>query len=118
MNEIKNLICIECPRGCDLKVSLSNKEVISIEGNFCPKGKAYAISEASRPMRTLTSSVRLNSGEMVSVKTDKEIAKDKIMFVQSRINETHATKPIIIGQILYKNIDGEGANLVATKNIK
>lgn len=39
--EEKNLICICCPLGCPLTVTLENGEVISVTGNTCPRGAAY-----------------------------------------------------------------------------
>jgi len=40
----KDFVCIECPRGCALHVEGENG-AWSVSGNFCPKGKAYALSE-------------------------------------------------------------------------
>ena len=34
--EEKNLICINCPLGCPLTVTMENGEVKSVSGNTCP----------------------------------------------------------------------------------
>ena len=73
--EKKNFVCIECPRGCALAVTVGDG--ISVEGNFCPKGKAYAEAEVTCPRRIVTSSVRGEYG-MISVKTDRPVKKTKI----------------------------------------
>ncbi len=38
--EEKNLICINCPLGCPLTVTLENGEVKTVTGNTCPRGEA------------------------------------------------------------------------------
>jgi len=111
-----DLICIECPRGCNIKVTLNENKIEKIEGNSCPKGKSYAESEVIAPVRVLTSTIRLRTEEMLSVKTDKPIPKEKIFEVMKIINKIKAEKPVKIGDILYKKIVGE-ANLVSTKSV-
>ena len=41
----KELICITCPMSCHLKAVLENDEVVSVSGNTCPRGEAYAKKE-------------------------------------------------------------------------
>jgi CxxC motif-containing protein len=113
----RKLICIECPRGCELTAQIENGTVTAVTGNFCAKGKRYAESECIAPRRVLTTTVRLSSGEMLPVKTDREILKNKLFDVMAIINTVIISKPVTIGQVLFENLDGNGANLVATKNM-
>ena len=69
------LTCIECPMGCELEVQTLDAKVVSVEGNGCPRGKAYAQNEMVCPRRVLTTSIRATNGKMVSVKTDAPIKK-------------------------------------------
>jgi CxxC motif-containing protein len=119
MNETvtRKLICIECPRGCELTATVQDGAVTAVTGNFCAKGKRYAESECVAPRRVLTTTIRLTGGEMLSVKTDREILKDKLFEVMAAVNKVIASAPVSIGQVLADNIDGDGANLVATKDI-
>ena len=39
--ERKKLICIGCPKGCELTVFLGGKQVTKVEGNHCKKGAVY-----------------------------------------------------------------------------
>ena len=41
----KQFVCISCPMGCPLRVWEENGEV-KVEGNTCPRGKAYGIPDA------------------------------------------------------------------------
>ena len=110
------LICIECPVGCRIEVTLDGKNVTAVTGNACPRGKAYAESEVVCPMRVVTSTVRSDTGALVPVKTDRPVRKSEIFAVMEKINKTLCRTPVRIGDILYKNIS-DGANLVATGNL-
>lgn len=38
----RNLTCIGCPMGCQLTAELAGGEVVSVRGNTCARGEAYA----------------------------------------------------------------------------
>ena len=42
--EKRELICIGCPMGCPLTVTLDGGAVVTVQGNTCPRGDAYAVS--------------------------------------------------------------------------
>ena len=113
----RNLTCIICPKGCNLKVEIENEEIKSIEGNTCKRGYDYAISEVTNPVRTITSTVKLEIGKMLSVKTNKPIPKELIFKCMKEINKVVAKPPIKIGDVLIENILETGSNIVATQNI-
>ena len=54
------LICINCPRGCHLNVKKVDGE-IRVTGNSCPRGMTYAISEMTNPLRTVTTTLPIDS---------------------------------------------------------
>ena len=113
---MKELTCIICPRGCRLTIDANN----NVSGNFCPRGKTYAISELSNPVRSITSSIRVTNREdtLVSVKTSGPIPKGKIFDVMKEIDQIGVEAPVEIGQIAKKDILGLGIDIVITKNIK
>lgn len=108
---MRELICIECPRGCRL-LAEKNENGVNVTGNFCPKGKAYAQAELTEPRRVLTSTVRAKDC-MVPVKTDRPVKKELIFALMQKIRGAKLLKNAEIGDIIIENIDGEGANLVA-----
>ncbi len=112
----RNLTCIVCPRGCSLCVELDGKNVLSVTGNLCPRGKKYAEDECTHPMRTVTSTVKTNSGGVISVKTDRAIPRENVFDCMKLINEATATLPVHIGDIIIH--DAYGANVVATQNME
>ena len=115
--EIKKLTCIECPRGCSLKVTLENGVATNVRGNFCPRGKKYAESEVVRPVRVLTTTVRAENGRMVSVKTDAPVSKDLLFDALDKLKSVTCSVPIKIGDIVVENIF-EGVNVISTCNVE
>jgi len=113
----KSLICVECPRGCGLTVETENGGVFKDTGNFCATGKSYAGAAVIAPKRILTTTIRLTSGDMLPVKTDRAVDKSKLFDIMKRINVISVPPPVGIGRIIAKNIDGDGANLIAAKEI-
>lgn len=112
---IKTLTCIECPIGCEIEVTEENGVVLSVNGNACPRGKAYAEAEVICPKRVVTSTVRAENGEMIPVKTDKPVRKDAIFAVMQKINATTCKLPVKLGDVLVENICDD-ANLIVTGN--
>ena len=117
--EKRELICIGCPLGCPLNVALENDEIISVTGNTCPRGDAYARKEVTNPTRIVTSTVRVNGGTyaMVSCKTASDIPKDKIFAVTDCLKTVCINAPVSIGDVLFENVAGTGVDIIATKNI-
>ena len=117
--EERRLTCIGCPLGCALTVTLANDEVVSVTGNTCKRGDDYARKEVTHPTRIVTSTVLVEGGEipMVSVKTQNDIPKEKIMDIMKEINALRVKAPVHIGDVLLENICGTGVNLIATKQV-
>jgi CxxC motif-containing protein len=116
----KNLICIECPKGCGLSLDIENCRIVNVTGNACPKGKEYAISEIEHPSRILTSTA-LAEGlalRMIPVRTDSAIPKAKILEAMEEIKKIRINKPVSIGEIIVKDFLGLGVNLVSTRQIE
>lgn len=102
------LICIKCPRGCNIKIDGEN-----ISGNLCPRGKEYAIEEMTCPMRTVTALVKTMNSEILPVKTAKEVPKSKISDVLKVISELQI-KDAKYGDVLVQNICDTGVDIVVT----
>ncbi len=115
--EKKELICIGCPMGCPITVTLDNGAIVEVTGNTCPRGKSYAEKEVTNPTRIVTSTVRVEGGErpLVSVKTKEDVPKDKIFACMEEINAAVAKAPIKIGDVILENVAGTGIPVVATK---
>ena len=114
---VRELTCIVCPKGCPLKVELENGEVVKIDGETCPRGKKYAIDECTHPMRTITSTVRAENGEIVPVKTSVTIPKELMFDCMKEINRATVKLPAHIGDVVIANLLGTGADVIVTANV-
>ncbi len=114
----RELICIGCPMGCPVTVQMNGTQVISVSGNTCPRGDAYARKEVTNPTRIVTSTVKVEGGSvgMVSVKTKEDIPKDKIFDCVRALKDITVKAPIRIGDVILADAAGTGVDVVATKN--
>ena len=117
--EKRELICIGCPMGCPLTVTLDGGAVVTVQGNTCPRGDAYARKEVTAPTRIVTSTVRVIGGTlaMVSCKTRSDIPKGQIFDVVRALKDVEVSAPVAIGQVLVENAAGTGVDIIATKNV-
>lgn len=114
---MKNLICIVCPRGCRLAVDEENDYTVS--GNMCPRGVEYGKNEILNPVRTLTTTVRIESKHirLCPVRTDKPIPKGKMFEAVRVLNALSLKAPVKIGDIALKNILKTDSNVIVTRDI-
>lgn len=119
MSEERQLTCIGCPRGCSLKVYLNGTTVVDVTGNACKRGAAYGEKECTNPTRIVTSCVKVKDGveNVVSVKTEEDIPKEKIFQCLEALRNVVVEAPITINDIIIKNVADTGINIIATKNI-
>lgn len=112
---MKELICINCPRGCRLTVDDS----FNVSGNFCPRGEKYAKDELTHPVRTLTSTIKIINSEesRAPVKSNKPLPKELIFKAMDEINKVTLSAPLKIGDIAIKNIFNLDIDIIITKNI-
>ena len=117
--ETRNVTCIQCPMGCLVTVVMEAGEIVSVSGNTCKRGEAYARKELTHPTRILTSTVRVLGGVLpvVSVKTSVDIPKECIEKVMEEINNMKVSAPVQIGDVLLEDIAGTGADIIATKYV-
>ena len=122
---MREMICINCPIGCNLKVYGDNEENIRVEGNKCPRGLQYGKDEVLNPKRMVTSSVPLRKDEntgiyqMISVKTSEAVPKELIFSVIKEIKsidlKSNGIKKIEVGDVLLENVCNTGVDIVATQ---
>ncbi len=113
---MKDLVCIRCPRGCALHIDDNG----GVTGNYCPKGKDYALSELTDPKRMVSTLVRVSNRKdtMLSVRTSEPISKDLVFDVIECLKDIKVRAPIEIGTLILTNIFETGVDIIATKSIK
>ena len=117
--ETIRLICIGCPMGCPLEVEKEGGTVVSVRGNSCPRGDAYARKEVTHPTRVVTTTVRVRGGTlpMAPCKSRSDLPKDKIFEVIRALKAVEVTAPVTIGQVILPDAAGTGVDVIATKSV-
>lgn len=116
----KKLICIVCPNGCEITAETDGSgKVISVEGQSCSRGRDYAVQEMTDPRRTLTTSIRIEHGQMplASVRLTAPVPKDMIFKVMDCIRKIRMNAPVKSGTVAVRDILGLGADLIITRDV-
>ncbi len=114
-----DLICIGCPMGCNMHVTIDEEGVFTVTGNTCPNGERYAKTELTKPQRQVTSTVRVLGGalDVVPVKTAAPVPKEKIFDCVRAMKGLAVPAPVDLGQVLSENLADTGVDLIATKAV-
>jgi len=98
-----------------LTVSGSEAGII-VEGNKCRRGIEFAEAEISNPTRTLTTTVRTKfpGVPVISVRTDGEIPKDKIMDAMHELSEVVISTELGCGDTVLENVADTGVSVIVT----
>lgn len=119
MTEKRELICIGCPMGCPMIVTLEGGTVQSVEGNTCKRGDDYARREVIAPMRMLTTTLPVLGGDRatVVVKTNGEVPKALLLDCARALRDVKVTAPVKFGEVVVKNILDTGVDVIAVKEV-
>jgi CxxC motif-containing protein len=112
------MICINCPKGCELEVSRADDGTVTVTGHTCPRGEEYGRSELVNPTRMVTGLVRVaGMRKPLPVKTKTAIPKGKIDAVLFAMHQAAVQLPVSIGDVIIPDVAGTGVDLVATANM-
>jgi CxxC motif-containing protein len=119
MEELIKIICISCPQGCALEVTVEGKTVTKVDGASCKQGKVYAELEIADPRRMIASTVRVKNGfhPLVPVYTKMPIPKNLIHNVLQDLRNVELTAPVAIGTIVIKNVLGTGIDIITSRDM-
>jgi CxxC motif-containing protein len=108
------LICINCPKGCELDVEVSG-DAIAVKGHACPRGEVYGRAEATNPTRMVTGLVKVaGSRRPLPVKTRAAIPKGMIAEVTNLLANTTVVSPKCTGDVIIPDVCGTGVDVVVT----
>ncbi len=118
IGEKKEMICINCPIGCQLTAE-KTAEGFCVTGNNCPRGEKYAIAELTHPTRTLTTTVRVanRQGVYLPVKTSAPISKEKLFDAMKMLSGVSVNAPVQQGEVVFAGICGE-SDIIATGSVE
>ena len=116
MKNTRELTCIVCPKGCQLRVTASECGELLVQGHACPRGKQYAIDECTHPVRTLTTTARTQNGGVIAVKTAGSIPKELMFEAMGEINKATVSLPARVGDCVISDLLGTGIDVIVTAN--
>jgi CxxC motif-containing protein len=119
MVEKRRLICISCPVGCELDVTLDEGKIVNVEGNSCKLGLDYAEQEIFDPRRMVASTVKVKNGfhPLVPVYTEKPIPKPKIFEVLAELRDIELEAPVAVNDVVIENVLDTGINVIASRDM-
>ena len=114
---MKSYYCIECPNGCQLTAIGSGFEMV-VEGNKCAKGREFAEMETKNTLRTLTTTVKTKFPgiPVISVRTDGEIPKDKLMDAMRVLSDVVVEEELECGDVIVEDIVKTGVSVIITSS--
>ena len=117
--EKRELICIGCPMGCPLTVTLDGGAVVIVQGNTCPRGREFAVSEMTAPKRTICSTVRtaFPDAPVLPVRVSADIPKERIFDVMDALKTVTVSERIGRGDVLIPDVLGLGVDVIATSSL-
>lgn len=114
----KEIMCVLCPNSCCLKVEYNEhtKEIVSLSGNKCKRGRGFAEQEITNPLRTLTYSIIVEGGTLplVSTRSKEPIPFCEIIKTAEQLRKIRLAAPIKSGDVIFEN---DICTIIATKNI-
>ena len=116
----QTVTCINCPVGCRMTVTLSDAgEFISVSGNTCLRGAAYARQECTLPERMITAVIPVEGSPVpLSVKTAQPVPKSMIQDVMRELGRVRLSLPVSAGQVVIADVLGTGSDIIATRSLK
>ncbi|MDF1521112.1 MAG: DUF1667 domain-containing protein [Brevefilum sp.] len=119
MVEKRKLICVSCPVGCELEVTLDGNEIVEVEGNTCKLGIDYAEQELFDPRRMVASTVKVKNGyhPLVPVYTEKPVPKPKIFDVLAELRKVEIEAPVSVNDVVIENVLDTGINVIASRDM-
>lgn len=111
-------ICIVCPLSCDLVLTDEDGE-LTVEGNTCRRGEAYAKSEHTNPVRMITTTVSLAGAgrKLLPVISSEAVPKKQLMDCLDRLYSLTVKAPVKAGDVVVKDIMGTGVDILAAKTV-
>ena len=112
---ITNLICISCPKGCNLTIDDSEGSELKVTGYNCKRGLKYAISEMTHPERVLTTTLPIESGGVAAVRTASPIPKKLLREAMELLKNVTVPKDAKFGDVVVPDLLHTGIGVMITR---
>lgn len=112
-----SVTCPICPNGCQIVI---DPQTGAVSGNRCPRGLSFASQERIRPMRTLTTTLRVEGGPvpLISVRSDRAFPREELKEAARRLRNCRVRPPVHRGDCLAElQIGGETVRMLAGEDL-
>ena len=112
-----SVTCPICPNGCQIVI---DPQTGAVSGNRCPRGLSFASQERIRPMRTLTTTLRVEGGPvpLISVRSDRAFPREELKEAAWRLRNYRVRPPVHRGDCLAElQIGGETVRMLAGEDL-
>lgn len=111
--------CIKCPLSCQIELVEENNEILKVEGHTCNQGEKYVPEEFTNPVRTLTTTVRIQKGVLpvLPVRSENPLLKNLTRRCVEELSIVRVNAPVTCGDIICKNILDTGIDIVASRDL-
>ena len=104
--------CTTCPNGCQVRW---DEKTGTFSGNRCMRGSRFAMQERTAPVRTVTTTIRTESGGLIPVRTAGKVDKASVLPLVGKLREiTTGDKHHVGEEICDIIIDGKDIRILST----
>ncbi len=112
------LTCIVCPVGCRMELHRDGEE-LTVTGNRCKRGEAYAREEASDPRRMVTATCAISGGPVgrIPIRSSAAVPVEAIPAFLNAIYILRLSAPVSCRSRVGENLAGTGIDVIATMTV-
>jgi CxxC motif-containing protein len=116
------LTCIICPIGCPLNAGADGSGAVTVTGNRCPRGAAYAAEELRSPKRTVTATCAIAGAgragpQRIPVRTRAACPRERIPELLKDIYALSVSLPVRTGDVVIADWKGTGIDVAAARTL-
>ena len=106
-----SVICPLCPNGCEVAVDAAG----AVSGNRCDRGAAFALQEKQRPMRVLTTTVRVAGGRepLLPVRSASPVPKSELLSTIRQLHLLSLQAPVAPGAVVASGVGESQVEIIA-----
>jgi CxxC motif-containing protein len=118
METTTKMICIVCPKGCSLEVTLDGQTVVTIKPG-CKRGHEYVRRELVDPRRMVATTVRVRGGlhPLLPVATAAPFPKPRLIELMDALREIEVEAPVAMGYPVLPDALGTGIDILASRDM-
>jgi len=115
----QSLVCFSCPNSCVMEVT-ADSDSISVDNNRCSRGIEFAAKELRDPERILTSTVKVEGGELplASVRSNIPVKKHELKKLIQELDAFVIKAPVRAGAVIRKSAGENCADIIVTRTVK